>query len=243
MRLGTEKAQERATQKKNGNNGGERLETDKRPVICFDWDGTLGDSMDLCLGEIRLALERIGHPPVDESLIRACNGPTHEESVGVLGLDPAIGPRFLKERIRAEQELIPALLKLYPGVEDCLKTLAEAADLAIVSNGQADYIRRSVDLFGLTPCFQVIQAAIPGADKTRVLGKVLRDLGGRRYIMVGDRRTDIVAGVENHLQTVAVTYGYGTEEEWELADLRADSVQEMQEMLLRWSKGRLPTGK
>ncbi len=207
----------------------------KKPVICFDWDGTLGDSMDLCLGEIRLALKRIGHPPVDEALIRACNGPTHEESIHVLGLDPAIGPTFLQERIRAEQELIPVLLKLYPGVEECLKSLMPAADLVIVSNGQEDYIRRSVGLFGLTHCFRTIQAAIPGFNKTQVLHKVLQDVEADRSIMVGDRRTDIVAGVENHLLTVAVTYGYGTEDEWTLADLRVDSVAEMRDLLYRWA--------
>lgn len=210
--------------------------TPVRPVICFDWDGTLGDSMDLCLGEIRLALERIGHGPVDESLIRACNGPTHEESVQVLGLDPGVGPRFLKERRRAEQELIPVLLRLYPGVDSCVKCLEKKADLVIVSNGQEDYIRRSVDLFHLTDCFKMIQASIPGYSKSQVLNKVLKDLGYPPAVMVGDRRTDIKAGLDNGLPCVAATYGYGTEEEWEGARIRVDSVQEMQDVLIRWAE-------
>ena len=37
----------------------------KRPVIFFDWDGTIADSMPLCIGEITLALERMGDPSPD----------------------------------------------------------------------------------------------------------------------------------------------------------------------------------
>ena len=129
----------------------------KKPVIYFDWDGTLGDSMDLCLGEIRLALKRIGHAEVEEEKIRACNGPTHEESVVIMGMEGEEGEAFLRERRRAERELIPVLLRTYPGVEELLRTLQQHADLAIVSNGQKDYIELSVATFHLTDCFVRIQ--------------------------------------------------------------------------------------
>ena len=41
-----------------------------KPVIYFDWDGTLADSMDLCMGEIALSLEWMGLPPRTESELR-----------------------------------------------------------------------------------------------------------------------------------------------------------------------------
>ncbi|MBR1683786.1 MAG: HAD hydrolase-like protein [Clostridia bacterium] len=213
------------------------MEERHKPVIFFDWDGTLADSMDLCLGEIRLALERIGHVPVDEERIRACNGPTHEESIGVLGLDPMIGPRFLQERIRAEQELIPKLLKLYPGVEDMLYELSRVADLVIVSNGQEDYIRSSISVFGLTECFLRIQAAIPGCTKADVLSRLIEDLKPEKAILVGDRRTDIQAGIDNHLRTIAVSYGYGSPPEFAGASLVVENVDELWDVLLMECKG------
>ena len=215
------------------------MEETNRPVIFFDWDGTLADSMDLCLGEIRLALERIGHAPVDEARIRACNGPTHEESIAVLGLDPLIGPQFLQERIRAEQELIPKLLKLYPGVEKMLKELHNFADLVIVSNGQEDYIRSSVAVFGLTECFIKIQAAVPGKSKTEVLSSLLNEMRPKRALLVGDRQTDIFAGVYNHITTIAVSYGYGAQYEWSKADSIAFSVTDLSRLLRDYSKTRI----
>ena len=214
---------------------GEAGKMGKRPVIFFDWDGTLGDSMDLCLGEIRLALKRVGHEEVSEDKIRACNGPTHEESIGILGLSPEEGPAFLRERIRSEQELIPVLLKVYPGVPQALHRLMHFADLAIVSNGQEDYIRSSVAVFGLTDCFVRIQAAIPGQGKSKTLADMIRIMEPSASCMVGDRRTDIKAGLDNHLPTMAVTYGYGEPWEWEGATVLADSVEAMTEKLEAWA--------
>ena len=205
-----------------------------RPVIYFDWDGTLGDSMDLCLGEIRLALKRMGLHEVEEEKIRACNGPTHEESVGVLGLDPAIGPEFLRQRRIAEQELIPQLLTVYPGTEQMLASLSQIADLAIVSNGQADYIRTSVEIMGYARYFTRLQASIPGLGKTEVLRKMLEEMQPERACLVGDRRTDIEAGYANALPTLAVTYGYGEAQEFVHATARAGSVAAAQHMLETW---------
>ncbi len=206
----------------------------ERPVIFFDWDGTLGDSMDLCLGEIRQALKRIGHAEVEEERIRACNGPTHEESVKIMELDAEQGERFLRERRRAELELIPVLLKLYPGVDGIVERLSRIADLAIVSNGQKDYVEHSVMQFSLEGYFVRIQASIPGLGKTEVLGKMLEEMKPVRSVLAGDRRGDMEAGIGQHLPTLAAAYGYGTEEEYALADVRAQTPAEMEKLLEKW---------
>ena len=206
----------------------------QKPVIFFDWDGTLGDSMDLCLGEIRLALQRVGLEEAPEDKIRACNGPTHEESIGVLGVDPRLGPDFLRERRRAELELIPKLLRTYPGVPQMLEQLSAVAELAIVSNGQKDYIEHSVETMGLKDYFVRMQASIPGMSKTEVLALMLQEMQPDRACLVGDRRTDITAGVGNHLPTLAIGYGYGTADEFEGADACAASVEEAGSMLMHW---------
>ncbi len=45
-----------------------------RPIIYFDWDGTLADSMDLCIAECREALLAMGLPDLPDDVIRQCNG-------------------------------------------------------------------------------------------------------------------------------------------------------------------------
>ena len=205
-----------------------------KPVIFFDWDGTIGDSMALCLGEVRLALRRIGHGEVDEELIRACNGPTHEQSVGVLGLDPAVGPAFIRERIRAEQELIPELLQVYPGSRDMLECLSRRATRASASNGQEAYILRSLEVTGMAHYFARVQAAIPGKTKPDILKMLIDELQPTHAVMVGDRATDFEAGRSCQLPLYCARYGYGDESEWAMADYQADSVQELCGQLQTW---------
>ena len=70
-----------------------------KPVICFDWDGTLCDSMELCIHENRMVLERLGLPPVDESILPVISGQTElktdiSEDVFLLKLTPGLSPRI-----------------------------------------------------------------------------------------------------------------------------------------------------
>lgn len=203
----------------------------KRPVIFFDWDGTLADSMPLCIAEIRLALERMGLPKLPEALIAQCNGPTYEESVGVLGIPEERAKEFLHERKEAEMALVPTVQRLFPGVRGMLDSLREVADLAIISNGMPEYLALSLRVMGLEKAFVRVQGQIPGKTKGEALSVVLAELTPSRAVMVGDRLGDLLAGRQNGLPTVAACYGYGNEAEYAHADRQARTVAELTTLL------------
>ena len=54
--------------------------------------------------------------------------------------------------------------------------------------------------------------------------------------MVGDRTGDIRAGKLNGLPTVAAAFGYGNAEEWAEADHCAATMDELQTLLLDFTK-------
>lgn len=203
----------------------------KRPVIFFDWDGTLANSMPLCIGEITLALERMGLPVPPVERLMACNGPTYEESVAVLGLPQERGEEFLRLRKEAEMELVPQVQQFFPGVRDMLDELRTFADLIIVSNGLAEYLKLSTRVMNVEHCFTRLQAHIPGKNKTEALGLLLAELQPDRCAMVGDRLGDIHAGKDNGIPSVAACYGFGNEEEYRQADYRADTVADLTRLL------------
>lgn len=203
----------------------------KRPVIFFDWDGTLANSMDLCIGEISLALERMGLPALPEERLMACNGPTYEESVAVLGLPPERGEEFLRLRKDAEMELVPTVQKLFPGIRELLHDLRAWADLVVVSNGLPEYLELSARMMGVADCFTRLQAHIPGKNKAEALALLISELQPDRCAMVGDRLGDILAGKANGIPTVAACYGFGNEEEYSQADHRARTVEELNTLL------------
>lgn len=203
----------------------------KRPVIFFDWDGTIADSMPLCIGEISLALERMGLPPMPDSKLMECNGPTYEESVTVLGLPPERGEEFLRLRKEAEMELVPTVQRFFPGIREMLDELRTFADMAIVSNGLQEYLALSARVMHVEDCFIRLQAHIPGKNKAETLGMLIADLAPEKCVMVGDRLGDIAAGKVNGIPTVAACYGFGNEAEYCQADYRANSAQEMTALL------------
>ncbi len=203
----------------------------KRPVIFFDWDGTIADSMPLCIGEITLALERMGLPVPPVETLMACNGPTYEESIDVLGLPHERGEEFLRLRKEAEMELVPQVQRFFPGIREMLDELRTFADLAIVSNGLEEYLRLSTRVMGVEDCFTRLQAHIPGKTKGQALGLLMAEMQPEKCVMVGDRLGDITAGKQNGIPTVAACYGFGNEEEYAQADCRAYSVEEMTTLL------------
>lgn len=202
-----------------------------RPIIFFDWDGTLGDSMELCIREVSLTLERMGLPPVDEATLRACNGPTYEETVPMLGVPPERAEEYRRTRTACEMELIAQTLTLFPGVEEMLCALRPLADMVVVSNGLQEYLNFSAKFTGLDGFFTRMQGCIPGKTKAQVLGQMLSEMLPSRCVMVGDRLSDILAGKANAVPTVAACYGFGNQAEYAQADYRVNSPMELVPLL------------
>ena len=208
----------------------------RRPTIYFDWDGTLADSMPLCIAHIRQTLEELGLPPKTNAEMAKCNGPTYQESVQVLGIPDNMVEAYLETRQRVELALVNEWQRLFPGIREMLQSLAPLADLVIVSNGLPDYLHASMQKTGIAEYFTRVQPLIPGKTKTQVLRMVVDEMQPIRCVMVGDRRGDVLAGRDNGLPTIAACYGYGLPDEWALADRQAYSVEQLQQQLMDWAE-------
>ncbi len=203
-----------------------------KPVIFFDWDGTLADSMDHMRGEIRATLTRMGLPMVSDATMLRCNGPTFLECVPVLGIPPERVEEYLRIRTEAGLALVPQLQRLFPCVRELLEELPGRYRLVIASNGPRGYLERSIAQFQLTPLFTRVEAARPGRTKAQALSELLRELAPERAVMVGDRLTDTLAARANRLPSIAVQYGYGSPEEWRQADYAVADTEALRETLL-----------
>ena len=205
-----------------------------KPVICFDWDGTLADSMQLCVEELRLTLTRMGLPVPPDEVLRRCNGPTHEEAASIVGVPQERVGEYSAIRLSASLELCPTVNHLFPGVREMLDALRERATLCVVSNGIRDYLDLCIRSFGVEGVFERTETFRHGRSKAQALSEVLADLRPERVWMVGDRLGDIEAGKANGVPTVAACYGYGTPEEWAAADVQARTVEELLRIFAEW---------
>ena len=210
------------------------MTAENRPILFFDWDGTIADSMPLCFAEVRAAIRQMGLPMPPDELIAACNGPTQEESVDVLHIPHERAEEYLKARREAEMALIPSTIKLFPGIREVLDHLRQAADLMIVSNGYQEYVAYSAECTGLGGYFKRIEAAKHGRTKAQAIGELIAEYRPRKAAMAGDRLGDIESGLANALPTAAACYGYGFPEEWQKATAQVKTVEELGDVLMGW---------
>jgi phosphoglycolate phosphatase len=207
-----------------------------KPVICFDWDGTLCDSMELCINENRTTLLRMGLPDLPDETLRRCNGPTFEEAAPIIGIPPERMEEYCRIRLSCALELVPKVNRLFPGARELLAALAPHAELCIVSTGTPEYLGLCLQVFGMEDVFSHVVTCHPERTKGQNLALLLEQLpqDKARVVMVGDRLGDIRAGKENGLTTVAAAFGYGSAEEFTQADAIAPTMAELQQMLLRF---------
>ena len=109
----------------------------------------------------------------------------------------------------------------YPGVEKLLQELRRKKYLLAVASSKPEYyVKQILDYFNLTEYFdEIVGSEMNGArtNKTEVIEETLKRLGldhhREQVIMVGDKEHDVLGARKAGLDCVAVSYGYGTEEE------------------------------
>ena len=207
-----------------------------RPVIFFDWDGTLCDSMQLCVEENRTTLRLLGLPDQPDEVLRRCNGPTFEEAAPMIGIPADRMEEYCRVRLSCALDLVEKVNRLFPGARELLAALKPHAELCIVSNGTEAYLKKCLKHFHLEDVFRLVVWCHPERTKTQNLAHAIETLRPERAVMVGDRIGDIRAGKANGLPTIAAAFGYGNAAEWAEADLVANTMEELQSMLLRFAK-------
>ncbi|NHN31589.1 HAD family hydrolase [Paenibacillus agricola] len=204
--------------------------------MIFDLDGTLFQTETLLLPAYHATFDQmkaegtyIGETPPESAIL------------GSLGmLLEHIWQRVMPDvdmavHRRADELLLDYQMKglanregsLYEGVADTLSALhAQGIRLFIASNGLEGYVKGVMEFKGLSPIFEGLYSA--GEFQTRskvVLVKKLLDIYGVKSAwMVGDRSSDVEAGIENGLTVVGCDYA-GFRKEGELEDAHVRIAQ------------------
>ena len=191
-------------------------------AIFFDLDGTLTESGEGITKSVQYALEKIGKPEEDLEKLKVFVGPPlMEQFMKYAGVDEATGRKaveFYRERyeVKGIYENHP-----YKGVEEMLQELKRKGYiLAVTSSKPEYYVTQILDYFKLSSYFDVVVGSeMNGArtSKTEVIEETLKRLGlgshRDQVLMVGDKEHDVLGARKAGLDCVAVSYGYGTEEE------------------------------
>lgn len=206
----------------------------KRPVlIVFDLDGTLTDSAELGRVLFKRVFACLGYGEISDALADSFNGPSADEVCRIMGIGPERRAQYDQLLDEIEVELVRVMGKVYPDVHEMLAALAQCAHLAILTNGSAAYCEACVAHYGFAPYIELSAGYAPGVTKAERISMWERELGARRVIVVGDRRTDIDNARAAGAYAVGVTFGMGTCEELREADALCDSARQVTQVCLR----------
>lgn len=189
--------------------------------LYLDLDGTLVDSQEGILASINFALASLGLPQEESVKLRFALGPPMRDIMSSLlakygdtRVDSAI------ELYRAHYK-VDGILKCraYKGISELLSLLRGLNVTSIVvTSKRNEFARRMVSrAFGLDSVAEIYGTPPDGSLDSKVLQlrhvlEETRDYG-QSLAMVGDRREDVIAALENNVRSFGVLWGYGSAEE------------------------------
>ncbi len=216
------------------------------PALIFDLDGTLTDSKPGILGCLTKTLEERGMPvpaaldhfigpPVEEWVTYLLPDGTEEDHVAL-----ARDYRACYDREGWSNNSV------FPGVRQMLVELRDAEyPLYVCTSKHEHFAVRILDAFELSPLFTAIygdRIEYASHNKADLLARVLSEqsLSSDCAWMVGDRSFDFEAARANNVRSMAAGWGYGSAEEWTLADALASVPAEVRSIVSMQSQGAAP---
>ena len=219
-------------------------------IVIFDLDGTLIDSRIGIHSSIVHTLKEMGVPAVDQELLSQFIGPPLIDSFqSVCGMSEPEAERavavykdyFAVEGIKG--------FEVYEGVPEMLWLLRASGVRMAIATTKDEVFAQEI---ALNADFMPFLEAVIGSDregtmlrKPELIAAALNALtvslpvsayldGAPRIVMVGDHALDIRGAKANGIASIAVTYGFGNDEELQDAqpDHVANSVTELRNLLL-----------
>lgn len=195
-------------------------------AVIFDLDGTLANTLPLCIQAFRQSVEPLLNRSVSDAEIIATFGPSEEGTIR------ALAPEHYDKGLADYLHYYEAFHHLCPvpfdGIKEVLETLkSKGVHLSMVT-GKGKYSTAiSLKHFGLTHFFEVIETGSPnGPRKTEgiqaILNKV-KNINGREVVYVGDAPSDILACRRAGVPVVAAAWAETAEPE-KLKELKPDEI-------------------
>lgn len=191
--------------------------------VIFDFDGTVTDTGEGILKSLQYSFEQMGNEVPDLSDLKKFIGPPiHYSYVNFYGIDESEVEQYITKYRERYKKIGIYECFVYDGMLETLKTLREnGVKLGIASSKPIKLVYDVMEYLRLTEYFDAVvgtqfdDSNHPG--KTDLVLQSMAKLGDKdkkRTLMVGDRYFDIDGAAGAGVDSVGVTYGYGSREEF-----------------------------
>lgn len=208
--------------------------------VLLDFDGTIADTGEGIFSSVRYAIEAMGFDPLPEETIHTFIGPpifsSFRRELNLSDEDSAKAVEKYRERY-VEDGIYK--LKVYDGLEKLMNDMKKSGiKLAIASSKPENFIVKILEFLKSDNLFDYISA--PENDKapeskTALVERAVNHLGidKNRAVMIGDRYFDIDGANGAGIDSIGVTFGFGSKEELQNAGATfiAENVDDIRKII------------
>jgi len=210
--------------------------------LIFDLDGTLTDNTLGIKNSVRYALEKMHYEHIPDEIPDQFIGPPlqwgFKNLFGMNEKNTELSVAYFREYYGENgwHENVP-----YPGISEMLEELHFAGKQLFIATSKLEkYAVKIMEHFEFDKYVtQLIGADYSGlkATKSIIISTLLETrqlVPSEKIVMIGDTVFDILGGKENGLSTIAVSYGFGKENELKEVnpDYFVESVEELYDVLI-----------
>ena len=213
----------------------------KIKAVIFDLDGTLANTLPLCIQACRQSVEPLINRSVSDAEIIATFGPTEEGSI--MALAPDHFSKGMSDFLHYYEKLHYMCPDPFDGMKELLKNLKnKGVRIAMVTGKGKQTTKISLNQFDIAHFFEIIETGSPkGARKAEGIQIILdefTDIKKDEVIYVGDFPSDILASRKVGIPVVAAAWAETAEPE-KLQELNPDELFYKIADFEEWLMGRI----
>ncbi|MFH1829691.1 MAG: HAD family hydrolase [Pseudomonadota bacterium] len=183
-----------------------------KPLIIFDFDGVIVDTVKFLEAEIRKKLSELGYNFMES---RKETLDLFEDNIVVALIEHGLTPEDMCAVWEHIQDVTEkGDIKLCAGIRKMLEELKDKCDMAIVSSNSSTAIRSVLDRLDVCSFFFAVSGGDEALSKTERIKRCMKELGTKpsRTFYVGDTVGDVHEAHEAGVAAIAVQWGMHPEE-------------------------------
>ena len=198
----------------------------KIKAVIFDLDGTLANTLPLCISAFRKSIEPLINRNITDDDIIATFGPSEEGTI--MALAPEHYDKGVTDYLAHYEALHDMCAQPFEGVIELLELLKERGILTAMVTGKGrNSAVMSLERFDISQYFEVLETGMPeGPSKPKGIQAVMdtfKDITNDEVIYVGDAPSDITACRQVGIPIIAAAWAETAEPE-KLIPLQPDEL-------------------
>ncbi|WP_035890410.1 HAD hydrolase-like protein [Legionella norrlandica] len=182
--------------------------------LLFDFDGTLVDSFNCVMNKGLLLAEQHGFRKIQQHEIDALRDLSSVEVLKYLKIPIYKIPQLILQMRKYLHQEIPSLMPV-PGIQQIIEQFYYAKlNMGILTSNAVNNVEEWLELNNMRQFFTFIHTESKYFSKGRLIKKVLKKykIDKSKVVYIADETRDIEAAHKNNIRSLAVTWGYNSEQ-------------------------------